>query len=164
MLSEYNGKSLACKIVEKAKGADKKISFDLNFRMDIYKYLNAAIEAYKPFVNSADIIKFSDDELRDYTGIDDIINAIESIYRKETIVIVTLGSKGSMYYYNGKSGLVPTAKVKPIDTTGAGDAFFGTFLANIEGKEWNKESIENALVKANKAGAETAQYMGAVRL
>ena len=42
--------------------------------------------------------------------------------------------------------------------------FFGTFLANIEGKEWNKESIENALVKAIKAGAETTQFMGAVRL
>jgi sugar/nucleoside kinase (ribokinase family) len=69
-----------------------------------------------------------------------------------------------MYYLNGKYGLVETVKVKPIDTTGAGDAFFGTFLANIENKEWTEENIKNALVKANKAGAETTQFLGAIKL
>ena len=62
------------------------------------------------------------------------------------------------------TGTVPTEKVKPIDTTGAGDAFFGTFLASVEGKEWNKENIESALVKANKAGADATQFLGAIKL
>ena len=78
--------------------------------------------------------------------------------------MVTLGSRGSVYYYNGLSGTVATEKVKPIDTTGAGDAFFGTFLANIENKVWNKENIESALVKANAAGAAATQFLGAVKL
>ena len=69
-----------------------------------------------------------------------------------------------MYYYNGKSGTVPTEKVKPVDTTGAGDAFFGTFLAVMDGAAWNTENIENALIKANKAGAAATQFKGAIKL
>ena len=164
MLSEENGKVLAQKVVDKTKSLGKKLSFDLNFRKDIYKNFLDAVNSYKPFVEQADIIKFSDDELRDYTGKEDIIEGIESIYKKDTLIVLTLGSKGSMYYLNGKYGLVETVKVKPIDTTGAGDAFFGTFLANIEKEEWTEENIKNALVKANKAGAETTQFLGAIKL
>lgn len=164
MLSEENGKILAQKVVDKARAVGAKVSFDLNFRMDIYKDFNDALSAFKPFVDQADIIKFSDDELRDYTGLADVIKGIESIYRKDTLVVVTLGSKGSLYYINGEYGTVETVKVKPIDTTGAGDAFFGTLLANIENEKLTKESIEKALVKANKAGAETTQFLGAIRL
>lgn len=164
MLSEERGRALAQAVVDKAKAQNKLISFDLNFRMDIYKDFNDALKAYKPFVEQADIIKFSDDELKDYTGKEGVIEGIESIYKKDTLVVVTLGSRGSVYYYNGLSGTVATEKVKPIDTTGAGDAFFGTFIANIENKVWNKENIESALVKANAAGAAATQFLGAVKL
>lgn len=164
MLSEEKGRLIAQKIVDKTRAAGKFLSFDLNFRMDIYDGLKDAISAYKPFVEQADIIKFSDDELKSYTGKDGVIEGIESIYRENTLVVVTLGSRGSVYYYNGNSATVPTKKVKPVDTTGAGDAFFGTFIANIENKEWNKENIEAALVRANEAGAAATQFLGAVKL
>jgi fructokinase len=164
MLSEENGKILAQKVVDKARSVGAKVSFDLNFRMDIYRDFNDALSAFKPFVEQADIIKFSDDELRDYTGLADVIDGVKSIYRKDTLVVVTLGSKGSFYYINGENGIVPTEKVKPIDTTGAGDAFFGTLLANLENKQFTKENIESALVKANKAGADTTQFLGAIKL
>ena len=164
MLSEKNGKTFAKKIAKKAKALGVKLSFDMNFRMDTYKDFENAKKAYKPYVEQADIIKFSDDELKLYTGIEDIKTAIESICHKDQLFLLTLGSKGSMYCLNGESNVIPTEKVKPIDTTGAGDAFFGTFIANIENKEWNKENIENALVKANKAGADTTQFLGAVKL
>jgi sugar/nucleoside kinase (ribokinase family) len=164
MLSEPNGVAFANSVVKKAKELGVKLSFDLNFRMDIYKDFASAVKAYEPFVNQADIIKFSDDELVSYTGEKDFDKAVEKVYRKDTLLVVTLGSKGSFYRYNDLSGTIPTVKVKPVDTTGAGDAFFGTLLANIEGENLNKEIIENALVKANKAGANTTQFMGAVKL
>ena len=164
MLSEENGKVFAEKIAKKAKELGVKLSFDMNFRMDTYKDFEDAKQAYKPHVACADIIKFSDDELRLYTGIEDVITAIESIYHKDQLFVLTLGSKGSMYYYNGQTNVIPTQKVKPIDTTGAGDAFFGTFLGNVENKEWDKVNIESALVKANKAGADTTQFLGAIKL
>jgi len=164
MLSEENGKDFAKKVAKKAKELGVKLSFDMNFRMDTYKDFEDAKKAYKPYVESADIIKFSDDELKLYTGIEDIKTAIESICQKNQLFVLTLGSKGSMFYFNGESNVVATEKVKPVDTTGAGDAFFGTFLANIENKEYTKENIENALIKANDAGAKTTQFLGAIKL
>lgn len=164
MLSEENGKTFAEEIAKKAKELGVKLSFDMNFRMDTYKDFNDAKKAYKPYVEQANIIKFSDDELKLYTGIEDIKTAIESICQKNQLFVLTLGSKGSMFYFNGESNVVATEKVKPVDTTGAGDAFFGTFLANIENKEWTKENIENALTEANDAGAKTTQFLGAIKL
>lgn len=164
MLSEKTGRKFAKGIVKKAKALGKTLSFDVNFRKDIYKDFNDALKAYKPFVESADIVKFSDDEILDFTGEKDIDSAVMQISKPNKLILVTLGSKGSSYYYNGLKGTVPTEKVKPIDTTGAGDAFFGAFLANIEGKELNEENIELAMQKANVAGAKATQFLGAIKL
>ncbi len=164
MLSEGAGKIFAEKVANKTKQMGAKLSFDMNFRMDTYKDFEVAKKAYKPYVECADIIKFSDDELVLYTGIEDVKTAIESIYQQNQLFVLTLGSKGSMYYYNGESAIVPTEKVKPIDTTGAGDAFFGTLLAELEDKDYTEENLKAALIKANKAGAETTQFLGAIKL
>ena len=164
MLSEKTGVRLAKAVMKKAKELGKLISFDVNFRLDLYDDLLDAISAYKPFIKKADIIKFSDDELLSFTGETDIEKGIKKVYRKGVLLVVTMGSKGSLYYYNGKSKIVPTEMVKPVDTTGAGDAFFGTLLADLDGKEFSEENIELAMRKANKAGAETTQFLGAVLL
>lgn len=164
MLSEKSGVKFAKKVLKIAKKLNVKLSFDLNFRTDIFGSFEKAKTAYNPYVLSADILKFSDDELRLFTGIDDVETAIKTVARENQLITVTLGSKGSVYYYNGITGTVPTEKVKPIDTTGAGDAFFGTFLANIEGKEYTRENIENAMIKANESGAIATQFMGAIKL
>lgn len=42
-------------------------------------------------------------------------------------VIVTLGAKGSLYVSPRETRLVPPFPVAPVDTTGAGDAFIGSF-------------------------------------
>ncbi len=164
MLSEGAGKIFAEKVANKTKQMGAKLSFDMNFRMDTYKDFEDAKKAYKPYVECADIIKFSDDELVLYTGIEGVKTAIESIYQQNQLFVLTLGNKGSMYYYNGQSAIVPTEKVKPIDTTGAGDAFFGTLLAELEDKDYTEENLKSALIKANKAGAETTQFLGAIKL
>lgn len=164
MLSEKEGRDFAKKLVKKAKKMGVKLAFDVNFRMDLYRDFNQAVKAYKPMIDGCDIVKFSDDELALYTGISEPVKAIESIYSKDKLVVVTMGKNGSLYYYNGKHNIVPTKEIKPIDTTGAGDAFFGALLANISGKELTEEIIENALVKANEAGANATQFIGAVKI
>ena len=164
MLSEEEGKAFAQKVVKNAKELGVKLAFDLNFRTDVFGGFESAKKAYIPFIESADILKFSDDELSAFTGTEDVEKGLSMIAGKNQLITVTLGSKGSVYYCNGKTGFVPTEKVKPIDTTGAGDAFFGTFLAGIEGKEWTEKNIESAMVKANLAGAKTTQFLGAIKI
>lgn len=164
MLSEEKGKEFASAIVKKIRKADKIFSFDVNFRMDLYDNLQQAIDAYKPYIEQADILKFSDDEILAYTGKKDLNDAINEVKGEDRLILITLGSKGSMYVYNELSGIVPTEKVKPIDTTGAGDAFFGTVLAQLDGKTFTKGNIEIALEKGNKAGAMATQFKGAIKL
>jgi fructokinase len=68
---------------------------------------------------------------------------------------------------DGKTYIIPSIQITPTDTTGAGDAFVGAVLyqldqaslnpANLRFDAWNK-IIQNA----NKAGARTCEYMGAM--
>ena len=164
MLAKPEGRKFAKKLFKKAKKMGVKVAFDVNFRQDFYKDFAQAVKAYEPYVKGVDIVKFSNDEIEMYTGISDIEKAVESICRKDQLFIVTEGGEGSFYYYNGKKGRVSTEKVVPIDTTGAGDAFFGTFLAELENKEWTAQNFEDALTIANKAGAQVTQFIGAVQL
>lgn len=163
MLSESEGRILAENIAEKTKAANKLLSFDVNFRTDLYKDFNAAKQAYAPFIEKADILKFSDDEILAFTGLSDITAAIDKVYKKNMLLLVTLGAKGSAYVYNDFSGFIPSVPVKPVDTTGAGDAFFGAVLANIDGKKLNKQTIEAAVKAGNLSGAKATQFFGAVK-
>lgn len=165
MLSEQKGREFAEKIANKASELGAKLSFDMNFRKDIYKNFEDAKRAYAPFVECADIIKFSDDELTDYTGISDMDEAAKSVLKKDKLLLVTLGKSGSAYYYNDLKEIVPSISgVKCVDTTGAGDAFFGAFLANIEGKELTEENIVYAMQQGNIKGAKTTEFYGAIEL
>lgn len=164
MLSEKAGKKVAKKVASMTKKAGKLLSFDLNFRHDIFGTPKNARKAYKPYIEKADIVKFSEEELAEYTGLVNFDDAVNAVKAPNKLIVITLGAKGSAYYYNELHGTIPTEPIKPIDTTGAGDAFFGTLLACLDGKEFNKENLESALVKANKAGANTTQFKGAIKL
>ena len=164
MLSEEAGQKLAAEVVQKARAFKKTLSFDINFRTDIYGDFEQAKAAYAPYIQAADILKFSDDELALLTGKDSLEAGIQALNRPDALILVTLGSQGSAYFYGEISGRIPSVPVKPVDTTGAGDAFFGTFLACMEGKTWTKANIEQALNVANQAGAQATQFLGAVQL
>lgn len=164
MLSEEKGRVFAENIVKTVKNEGKLLSFDLNFRMDLYNDTESAIKAYKPFIEAADILKFSDDEIKTYTKREDLGAAVKAVKKDNTLLLISMGSRGSMYVYNDLSGVIPSKKVVPVDTTGAGDAFFGTALAYLDEKEFTKENIEFALKKGNEAGAGTILFKGAVKI
>lgn len=164
MLSEEKGRAFAFKLIEKVKTTSAKLSFDVNFRSDLFSCLEQAKNAFIPFIERADIVKFSDDELTLFTGETDLEKGVKKFAKKDKLILVTLGSKGSYYYYNGLTSIVPTKPLVPVDTTGAGDAFFGTFLAHVENKPFTNEVIENALRLANEKGALTTQFYGATKL
>jgi len=59
---------------------------------------------------------------------EDIKKAARSLVKRGTKrIIVTLGEKGSLLITDEDTQLVPAFKVRPRDTTGAGDAFIGSF-------------------------------------
>ncbi len=84
--------------------------------------------------------------------------AIEAISAKGVgTTIITLGSKGALLCTGGDFIMVPTMKVKTVDTTAAGDTFCGAFcVALTEGK-----GLVDAVRFGNKAAAISVTRNGA---
>jgi len=79
------------------------------------------------------------------------------IYKGVRKVIITLGSQGALAITRDEKVSVPAYKVDPVDTTGAGDTFCGSYaVAFVEGK-----SIRESLLFASAAAAISVTRMGA---
>jgi ribokinase len=92
------------------------------------------------------------------TTIADAAKAADKLMGKgvET-VIITLGARGSFVCNKDMKKLVPSHKVKPVDTTGAGDIYNGALaVALAEGKP-----LLEAAQYANAAGAISTTRLGA---
>lgn len=74
------------------------------------------------------------------------------------VVIITLGEQGTYYATTNSAGLIPSFKVKAIDTTAAGDTFIGAFASRLNMTDFN---IEESITYANKAASLTVQVEGA---
>ncbi|MDG0841871.1 ribokinase [Staphylococcus equorum] len=74
------------------------------------------------------------------------------------VVIITLGEQGTYYATENTAGLIPSFKVKAVDTTAAGDTFIGALASRLNMTDFN---IEQSITYANKAASLTVQVEGA---
>jgi ribokinase len=72
-------------------------------------------------------------------------------------VVITLGERGSLVAASGGAELIAPFKVTPVDTTGAGDAFIGSFSAFLS----QGLSERDALTRANLYAALSTTSSGA---
>ena len=89
-----------------------------------------SVEMDKRLLRLTDVYKSSFDEVKTLTGISDLEGAVRAIHKcGPKIVIVTMGSEGSILSANKKICSVPVyCSDKIIDPTGAGDVFIGAFM------------------------------------
>jgi arabinose-5-phosphate isomerase len=72
-------------------------------------------------------------------------------------VAVTLGERGALVWADGETARVPSARAGVVDTTGAGDAFLGGFVAGIHlDLDW-----ERSAQLGNACGAACCEQVGA---
>lgn len=165
MLNKVEGRRFADFVIKSAKAANKLLSFDINYRSDLFNCADEAVKCFAPYIAAADIIKFSEDELNLFTGERDFKRALNSVAGERKLILVTFGSRGSFYCLDGLKGFVKSEAVKAVDTTGAGDAFFGAALKELDGLSLSGLS-DDALVKiltmANRAGALSTLHKGAL--
>lgn len=165
MLREEEGRLLADKVLEITKKNNKKFSFDVNFRTDIYDSKEEAIKIYKKYIEEANILKISEDEVEFFTGENDPIEGLKKLVRKDQLVFLSLGSKGSYCKYNDIEVFVPAIKIRPLDTTGAGDAFYACVLKMIDEVSFdkiNRNILEIILKRANICGRLACSKKGAI--
>lgn len=165
MLSEEIGRGFANELIEKVKSQHKLLSLDANFRDDLFPSKAERNRIMLPYLMSADILKLSMDELFDITAEREINKAVNKL-SFGGMLFITDGANGSYAFVNGKKYFAKSEKVKPIDTTGAGDAYFGTVLAEIDRCIINnievEENIMNIIEKANCSGCKAVLHVGAV--
>lgn len=164
-LANEPSRSSTLKAMQDIKAAGGFVSFDPNLREEVW----ANPEELKPVVRQAielaDMVKFSDDELLFLTDTDSLEAGLEAIKAFDnTLVLITQGAKGALVVFEGEQELIAGQAVKPIDTTGAGDAFVGGLLARLaQQNEWaNKEAIHSAVNWANGCGALATTQKGAM--
>lgn len=111
-----------------------------------------------------DIIVPNETEASAITGIKvedkkSIINSAEKLNKMGiNRVIITIGSRGSLYYSEGKEEFVDAYKVPAIDTTAAGDTFIGYLAAKLDSDLGN---VVEAMKFASKASSIAVQTKGA---
>lgn len=159
MLSEKEGFAYAESVAKRARAEGKLLSFDVNYRTDIFRDRDSAVASYKKIIGYADIVKFSEDEVAVFTEkyIDGELG--------NKLVCISLGAEGSEWRYKGRRNRVPTVKVKPVDTTGAGDAFYGGVLSRLDKLPqamWTAEALDKIFAFANVCGALNTLGRGAI--
>ena len=166
MLSEQSGREFFDTLVfQIRKHTNAKISFDINYRDDIFNSPNEAKKVFLSALKEADILKFSEEEINLFSSKKNIEDALKEILTPNQIGVVTLGSKGSIFYKAGKCIHVNTYPVKPVDTTGAGDAFYSYFLASLINDSSfinDDEKIKYYLTRANVVGGLATLKKGAI--
>lgn len=157
-------------LLQKALLLNSFISFDPNYRHLLYKDSKQSfVDQSWNFLSACHFFKVSDEEALLLTGRSSVADAAEDFLQKtKAVFAITLGKDGTMLGLNNSTTIIPSIPVQAVDTTGAGDAFVGAVLYQLS--KYTKSEIENLqiadwhkiIINANKAGARTCEYLGAM--
>ena len=152
--------------IRRIKAAGGFFSFDPNLRESLWASFEDMKETVMQAVAFADVLKFSEEELTlltDTQTLDEAFEKITALY-PEKLIIVTLGKDGALYHLAGKKDIVAGKALKPVDTTGAGDAFVGGLLSGLsQHVNWQETAVlEQIIRQANACGALATTAKGAM--
>lgn len=166
-LTDNPSKEALLYALEKAREMNKIISYDPNYRPLLWENKDTAVKEMRAVIKYADIMKISDEETELLTGYKEPEKAaLKLIEQGVSLVFVTLGSEGSFLRTKDFQITVKSKKCNVVDTTGAGDAFWGAILYKLterknsvfqiteeEGKEYLKFANTTAGICVEKRGA-----------
>jgi sugar/nucleoside kinase (ribokinase family) len=145
----------------------KLVSFDINYRPNLWngekEKAMESVESIFPYIN---MLKISDEETDFVGGIENIHDFMEK--NDIPLVVETLGGEGSRAFFNGKEVRAEGFKAKVVDTTGAGDAFWGAFMASLllqgvrKPADLTDEILYKALRYGNASGSICVSNKGAI--
>ena len=144
-------------------------SYDPNLRPPLWPNLEVAKENILELMAHCDILKISDNEIQWLSGKEDYDEGIAWLRSQFDIplIFLTLGKDGSRAYCGDVRTQQAGFKLNTIETTGAGDTFFGSVLHQILEKgfrPYTKEELDEMLRFANAAAALVTTRRGALRV
>lgn len=143
-LGNFPMKEAHKRAIEYAREKDMIVSFDPNIRLALWENQEELRQVVREFLPLADVIKISDEEIEFITGMKTIEEAKEFLFRGNVkVIIYTKGPDGAEVYTKSQCASVNGTKVNAVDTTGAGDAFIGSFLYQISEQGIQKGQLED---------------------
>ncbi len=152
-----------------AREAGALISYDPNLRRPLWRNLEEARAMLIEGLASANLVKMSEEELRFITGEDNWEAGIRKLNEMYTfkLLAITLGEYGSILCINNQIYRSAAFAVPCVDTTGAGDAYWGAVLNCVLENEalpenWKPEQIITTMDYANATGSLSTTKKGAI--
>ncbi|HBG66279.1 MAG TPA: carbohydrate kinase [Treponema sp.] len=174
-LTDEPSRAATMAAVEAAKKAGALISYDPNYRANLWRGHTDAIRLMKGMLPLADIVKVSEEELALLFGADVPYGsgAQQILAQGPSLVLITLGAKGVYYAASAKDGSRPACSgtlgvpdVPVADTTGAGDSFTGGLLYRLtrrpEPLVFTKAALEQDIAFANAVASICVTRRGAI--
>lgn len=118
--------------VEYARDRGRLVTYDPNLRTPLWKDLSQARQEILWGLSAADVVKISGEEVEFLWGLPPQDGA-EKLLREypAKLVFVTCGADGCYYAGRQGAGHVGCPPVRTVDTTGAGDIFMGSAVAQL---------------------------------
>lgn len=156
--------------LRRVRSAHILVSYDPNLRPLLWTHLPEEERRKRILWGffQANVVKVSDDELLWLFPGKSLRQSLSEVHAMgPTLVFLTFGSDGSLASYMGKIVYHPAYCVPVVDTTGAGDAFFGCILGllwkdNRPVISLDMNELHTILRYANAAGALCCSRFGAI--
>lgn len=155
--------------IEAAEGAGALLTFDPNLREPLWDTLDEAREQILYGLGHCQVLKISDNEIQWLSGMDDYDEGIGWLRSQFDIplILLSMGADGSRAYQGGLRVEVPVFPVDTIETTGAGDTFFGGVIHYILDhgfRDYTESELTEMLTFANAGAALVTTRKGALRV
>ena len=106
--------------------------------------------------DGVDYLFCNEEEAQTWCGTQDLNTIVQQLKTRAKVVCLTRSAKGCLLIAGDKQTEVPAAKVKALDTNGAGDMFAGAFLYGIT----QGHSLRQAAWLANHAAGQVVSQYG----
>ena len=141
-ISQSKSRKMIEIVIEEARKNNVLIGFDPNYHEMIWEEGHDGIEYIKNLIGKIDIIKPSEVDAERIFGPDTPENHVNKFIEcGAKLVIMTLGKYGAIVSDGTKTIKFNTLATEVIDTTGAGDAFWGGFYTAITSNYTLKEAL-----------------------
>lgn len=141
-ISQSKSRKMIEKVIEEARKNNVLIGFDPNYHEMIWEEGHDGIEYIKNLIGKVDIIKPSEVDAERLFGADTPENHVAKFIQcGAKLVIMTLGKDGAIVSNGSETIKFKTLATEVVDTTGAGDAFWGGFYTAITSNYSLKEAL-----------------------
>lgn len=141
-ISQKKSRKVIEKVIEEARKNNVLIGFDPNYHEMIWEEGHDGIEYIKNLIGKLDIIKPSEVDAERIFGPDTPENHVDKFIKcGAKLVIMTLGKDGAIVSNGTETIKFKTLATEVVDTTGAGDAFWGGFYTALTSNYPLKEAL-----------------------